>query len=51
MKMDMDYSGMSQSIINSKYRFLVYICDGDTILFPMTGTAAWESPMKPFCRP
>lgn len=37
VKMDMDYSGMSQSIINSKYRFLVYICDGGTILFSNDG--------------
>ena len=48
MKMDMDYSGMSQSIINSKYRFLVYICDGDTILFSNDGHGGMGKPYETF---
>lgn len=48
VKMDMDYSGMSQSIINSKYRFLVYICDGDTILFSNDGHGGMGKPYETF---
>ncbi|WP_455620144.1 sensor histidine kinase [Eisenbergiella sp.] len=48
VKMDMDYSGMSQSIINAKYRFLVYICDGDTILFSNDGHGGMGKPYETF---
>lgn len=48
VKMDMDYSGMSQSIINSKYRFLVYICDVDTILFSNDGHGGMGKPYETF---
>lgn len=46
MKMDMDYSGMAQSIVSAKYRFLVYICDGDTILFSNDGHGGTGKPFE-----
>lgn len=48
VKMDMDYSGMSQSIVNAKYRFIVYICDGDTILFSNDGHGGMGKPYETF---
>lgn len=48
VKMDMDYSGMSQSIIRAKYRFLVYICDNNTILFSNDGHGGMGKPYETF---
>ena len=48
VKMDLDYSSMSQSIVNAKYSFLVYICDGDTILFSNDGHGGMGKPYETF---
>ena len=46
VKMDLDYSSMAQSIVNAKYSFLVYICDGDTILFSNDGHGGMGKPLS-----
>lgn len=38
LRMDLDYSALSRSIINARYSFTVYVCNEDKILFSNGGT-------------
>ena len=38
LRMDLDYSALSRSIVNARYNFIVYVCNEDKILFSNSGT-------------
>lgn len=46
LRLDWDYSDISRTITNAKYSSTVYVCAGDTILFPTRGGAESTFPMR-----
>lgn len=46
LKIDMDYSGMSQDILNAQYAAVLYICEGDRILFSNDGRGGLAAPFE-----
>lgn len=46
IRLVMDYSGMSQSIISANYSNLVYVCEGDKILFSNDKKGGMQVPFQ-----
>lgn len=46
LKINMDYSGMSSDIINAKYSAVLYVCEGDRILFSNDGRGGLQVPFE-----
>lgn len=44
MKLDLDYSGIENAIVNSDFTYAVYVCSGDTILFSNRGNTSKNAP-------
>lgn len=44
LKMDLNYSAISRDIINAKYSELLYVCDGDSVLFSNDGRGGMQVP-------
>lgn len=44
LKLDLNYSAISRTIINAKYSATLYVCDGDTILFSNDGKGGLHMP-------
>lgn len=46
LKLDLDYGGISRSIVNEGYSSIVYVCDGDRILFSNDGKGGLQAPFQ-----
>lgn len=44
LKMDLNYSAISRDIINAKYSQLLYVCEGETVLFSNDGRGGTQVP-------
>lgn len=44
LKLELNYSAISRDIMNAKYSELLYVCDGDTILFSNDGRGGTQVP-------
>jgi two-component system, sensor histidine kinase YesM len=44
MKLDLDYSGIENAILNADFNYAVYVCSGDTILFSNQGNTSKDAP-------
>ncbi len=44
LKLELNYSAMSRDIINAKYSDMLYVCEGDTILFSNDGRGGTHVP-------
>jgi two-component system sensor histidine kinase YesM len=48
MKLDLDYSGIENAILNSDFNYAVYVCSGDTILFSNRGNTSKSAAFETF---
>ncbi len=46
LKLDLDYSGIAGIISNAKYSAVLYVCDGDRILFSNDGRGGLQVPFE-----
>ena len=46
IRMNLDYSGMALDIINAKYSAILYVCEGDKILFSNDGKGGLQVPFE-----
>lgn len=46
LKLDLDYSGIAGTIANAKYSAVLYVCDGDRILFSNDGRGGLQVPFE-----
>ncbi len=46
LKLDLDYSGISKRIVNEEYSSVLYVCDGDRILFSNDGKGGLQAPFQ-----
>ena len=46
IRIDLDYSGISQQILNAQYDAVLYVCDGDRILFSNDGRGGLQVPFE-----
>jgi two-component system sensor histidine kinase YesM len=44
MKLDLDYSGIENAILNADFNYDVFVCSGDTILFSNRGNTSKDKP-------